>query len=153
MNSYNANFVTSFPIMTSIPDGCRLHLITDERHVPHLRPGEWVVLDATPVDRLDDGGWGEVSLLRQRGGDKLWCVRKETEEQRNQRVDKSGICVWLRPLDNCRSYDEVMERLDVGAPVHMSDGPLIGKYLPPMIVGKVVGLYEARAVALIEASS
>ena len=60
---------TSFPIMTIIPSGCRLHLITDERHVPHLLPGEWVVLDTDDIDE------GEIYLVRQRqSGPMLWQV-------------------------------------------------------------------------------
>ena len=131
----------AYPVFRFIPDGCRLHCVQDDRNMPHLRPGEWVVLD-TEVDQID---WGEVYVVHydnpMGGRDVLWQVHPCREG-----TDRP--CAWLRPLDRPRTLEEAHIMLRQGKAC-LSDGPIFIDALMEKIVGKVIGIFQAEEPELV----
>jgi hypothetical protein len=121
----------AFPIYRAIPEGCVPWPVRDDRHAPHLQPEEFAVIDPTDREFVS----GELYLIQQNHGPILWQVSRR----------KEGI--WFSPLNRPRSGAEVdrivRETPPLGLlPLHMSDGPLKPEYLPEMILGRVIGVWQ-----------
>jgi hypothetical protein len=127
----------ALPFMADLPSGHTLHLVANDWHAPHLRPGEWAVVDCT--DRAIQ--WGELFMVRQSNGPALWAIYPESERDRIARAPGEE-CAWLRHLNGPRTPEEAFAWLRSGRAVTTADGPYLLSCLEPQIIGRVVGIYE-----------
>lgn len=127
----------AFPVFDWLPRGAVLWPVEDERHAPHLQPGEHAVID--PHDTAI--AWGELYLVRQHRGPVLWQVAAVPERQRAS-IKAEGVFACLRPLNRPRVDGAGL--VDWSGPVHMSDGPVGLDYLAERILGRLVGVYVPR---------
>lgn len=116
----------ALPIYDTVPPGRVLWEIHSEKHAPHLKPGDWAVINTTARSIV----FGELFLVLQSGGPVLWQLRED------KRPGPAQGCAWLVPLNNkpphLRAPDE---------PIFMSDGPMQLDYLAEGILGQVVGIF------------
>ncbi|MEM7444878.1 MAG: hypothetical protein AAF414_16265 [Pseudomonadota bacterium] len=134
----------AFEVFDHIPAGCQLQLVRDDRHDPHLRMGEWAVVDAN--DR--EIQLNEVFAVLQSGGINLWQICPD--HHKPLPVDEGQETFWLRPLDNIRGATKEERAADVERRfaerrLHVSDGPIYGWALREKIVGRVVGIFQGNA--------
>ncbi|MEJ0068304.1 MAG: hypothetical protein WDO24_05755 [Pseudomonadota bacterium] len=127
-------------IFSNVPDGCRLHLMSDDRHDPHLREGEWAVVDPSDRDLVS----GELYQIQWKSGTERLAIMQVTRRLRHG-VD--GI--WLTPLRKPVFLPN--GDLDWSKPIHMSDGPLKPEFLPEYLRGRVIGIYQATAALALPA--
>lgn len=125
-------------VYSDVPSGCELHLINDHCHAPHLRAGEWAVVDTE--DRAIV--FGELFLVQQTRNQQVWQVRRG-DENPIYSYDAERPTAWLRPLNGPRTMADVEERWRRGQPVYCSDGPIQLDYLAERVIGRVVGIYQA----------
>ena len=132
----------AFEIFSSVPEGCRLELITDSYNSPHLRQGEFAVVDPRDREFVD----GEVYVIGWPGGGRkprsICQVRRRMHRRSPDGVMTPGI--WFCPL--CRPVFKANGQVDWNEPVFLSDGPLNPKYLPEYIIAKVIGVYQSPEV-------
>ncbi|HLO78477.1 MAG TPA: hypothetical protein VK196_18635 [Magnetospirillum sp.] len=124
-----AHASTSMLVFFDLPTGCYAHPMPNDMHAPHLRAGEWAVID--PACREIEPG--ELYLVRQSSGPIVWQVlpsRRPTPER---------PCWMLAPMNRPSSYDDAMRALKAGQRVYCSDGPIYGDCLD--VLGKVVGVF------------
>jgi hypothetical protein len=130
-------------IFSDVPDGCRLHLVRDSCHAPHLRAGEFAVIDL--VDQTIR--FGELYLVAQSRGPALWQINREPDLPPWSGQQPDRPCAMLMPLNSPRRLPNGMldwPRLDE---MHMSDGPIFLDCLEPKIIGRVIGVYQAAPAA------
>ena len=130
---------TAFQLFDRVPEGCRLFMVPDNRHWPHLRTAEWALVDE--MDREIE--WNEVYLVRNLTRQLLWQITSFPD-------DEERAC--LMPLNRPRSSSQVDQWIADRKPLHIIDGPLYIYHLQELIIGKVVGIYQALNVSLIEAA-
>lgn len=128
-----------------LPVGCIAHLVTDSYSQPHIRAGEWVVVDtADRAPRL-----GEVYLIQWLNGRRSICqVRQGKSLPDLPRPD-----LWfVGGLSNPQGPAAIKAALDVTlktgtSALGWSDGPFrIGSgHLEGKLVGSVIGLYQPIA--------
>ncbi len=132
----------AFPVYSDVPKGHKLEPVRDGMHAPHLRPGEWAIIN--PADR--EIVFGEIYQVEYSNGHKvIWQVRPERDTDREARRKHTGedvACAYLRPLNN-PPWPEVERRLRTGEPIYLSDGPITLTGLQRIIVGRVIGVYTA----------
>ncbi len=129
--------VSSLPLMDSLPAGCILHPITDGASWPHLKPGEFAVVDT--ADRTPCRG--ELFVIQYSSGRRL-----VVEAFRHPRVmdETDGRGCWcVGSLARARSVEEINQRFAAGDTRHMTyDGPYSrAEYLAEKLVGRVVGTF------------
>ena len=117
----------AYEVMDRVPDGCRLVLVNDNLNWPHLRTGEWAVIDVGDTEVVD----GELFLVN--------MGRREAIKQVIRR--KEGI--WFCPFNRPRTYEECKQWMREGRELVTNDGPLREEYLPEKMLGRVVGIYES----------
>jgi len=124
-----------------LPAGCHLHPMPDDMHAPHLRAGEWAVVD--PACREIEPG--ALYLIEQSNGPIVWQVNTPAGIFASRPGERP--CWMLTPLNRPRSPEALDEWLRTGRAVFTSDGPLCREHMKAL--GKVVGVY----VPLVEAAS
>ena len=125
-------------VYSDVPSGCELHLIKDGCHAPHLRVGEFAVVDTEDREIV----YGELFLVQQTRNQQVWQVRRGDENPIYSH-DPERPTAWLRPLNGPRSMEDVEERWRRGQPVYTSDGPIYLDCLTELIIGRVIGIYQA----------
>jgi hypothetical protein len=120
--------VRALPMLNDLPAGCIVHPVTDEKSAPHLRPGEFAIVDTT--DREPD--LGEVFVMKRRDGFAIvrprlcpWCTI------RMDRQDESEPAWDLVNLKPPRGGGELV----------MANGFYGRAWLASQFVGRVVGIY------------
>ncbi len=132
----------SFPVYDEVPKGCHLAVIKNGQHAPHLRPGEWAIVD--PSDR--EPVIGELYQVRyDNGHEVIWqvCGIPATYNM----APDCEPCAMLRPLNNPRTREDAERRFREQRDLHMSDGPITLSYLREITVGRVIGIYVAIPLA------
>jgi hypothetical protein len=128
----------ALPLMDSLPAGHVLHPIADGASWPHLKPGEFAVIDTT--DRTP--AQGELFVIEYQSSRRR-CVMETFRHPRvMDEVDgRGGWCVGL--LVRPRSIEETWRRLNAGQTRHMGyDGPYRrAEYLSELMIGRVVGVF------------
>ena len=123
----------------NVPQGCRLHLQADDRHAPHLRVGEFAVID--PTDRQPVSG--ELYMVR-------WA---DTGREAVMQVLIRDEGVWFAPLNRPRNADEAATWMRTGRPIWTGDGPLGPEFLSEYIIGRVLGIFQAQEFAPLAAGA
>jgi hypothetical protein len=112
--------------------------IPDKASSPHLRPGEFAVVDLS--DRMPQHG--ELFLIQSSSGERVRYIQQSTRTWTT--ISQSGIpekVWWLRDLAGWRQ-----EGIDgSGIPIFsgMSDGPMKKKGLKKKIAGRIIGYAES----------
>jgi hypothetical protein len=126
----------AFEIVERVPPGCFTLRIEDDRHVPHLRPGEMAVVD--PHDR--EYQCGEVYAIQQSRGPVIWEVRPFDWFP----TAKGEPAVRLHPLGRTRSADALDRLIATGGPVNVSDGPLRLSAFQDDVIGRVIAIFRPK---------
>jgi hypothetical protein len=137
-------------VFDQIPAGCKVQPVGNEDSDPHLRAGEFAVVDMTDTDPQH----GEVYLIRwQSGGTSI--VQAFCRPGYNSQIgDFTGW--WTRCL-RVLSYDEELEKArkltPAGAVIEiprgcMIDGPRLVETFREALIGRVVGIYQAKVDVL-----
>ena len=116
--------VRAFEVMDRVPDGCRAVLINSNCNWPHLRPGDWAVVDESDTDIQD----GELYLIDM--GKPIVC-----------QVYRRDNGIWFHPYNRPRDAEECLQWMREGREIWTSDGPLNEAYLPEKMLGRVIGVY------------
>jgi hypothetical protein len=135
----------AFVVFNELPSGCIAHLVTDDRTLPVLRPGDTVVIDTAdcePTHRdlfvMDYG----------KGSERPRRVVVEMALRQHTNGTRSFNGWWSHPLYRPRSNEEAAEWAAAGRPMYFSDGPICSEsasgmaYLRAAIVGRVIGILE-----------
>jgi hypothetical protein len=132
----------------ALPPGHITFLVADDGSAPHLKIGEFAVIDTTDRELQN----GEVYLIQYESGQGARRISQI-------RTDYIGVCTksrlngrrtlvwWARDLAGIRHSGEAH-----GIPVlaGMSDGPYNQRHLKKKLLGRVVGYAEAPLGGLIE---
>ncbi len=117
-------------VMTSVPQGCMLFPVMDDRSDPHLRRGEIAVVDTT--DR--EPQHGEVFVIQWSDGRR--CI--------TQLLNRSGFTSnkdhwWTSPLTQRESVPGMGQ-------LRMIDGPRSGAGMRKALIGRVVGIIQSLPI-------
>jgi hypothetical protein len=127
----------AYLVRDEMPPGHTTHYVDDDRHWPHLKPGETALVDTSDRTII----WGELYLLRQFCGPMIWQICKEPHPER---VASNGRpTAWMRPLNNPPPRLDAKGRWNPTG-CHMSDGPIYLDALQEQIIGRVVGLFVRK---------
>jgi hypothetical protein len=112
--------------------------IPDKASSPHLRPGEFAVVDLADQNPQH----GELFLIQSNSGERRRYIQQST--RRWMTIDSSGLpekTWWLCDLAGWRQE----ESDGSGIPIFsgMSDGPMKKKGLKRKIAGRIVGYAES----------
>jgi hypothetical protein len=116
-----------------MPVGHTTVYIDDDRHSPHLKPGESALVDTTDREIV----FGEVYLIRQSRGAVIWQISKPSDFWFD--ATHSPDIAMLTPLNTPRRLPN--GRPDLTGPLHLSDGPIDLSYLATKVIGRVVGVF------------
>ncbi|MFC7700929.1 hypothetical protein ACFQX9_30135 [Bradyrhizobium sp. GCM10028915] len=132
-------------VFDQVPASCILQLVGNSESAPHLRPGEFAVVDTSDTDPQH----GELYLIRwMSGGTDI--VQAFCRPGFNSEIGHY-IGWWTRSLRR-RDYDqEVAKAARAAAPGAilsiprgcMVDGPRREEQFRQALVGRVVGIYQA----------
>jgi len=128
--------IRAFEILDGIPKGCCLELVRDNRHAPHLRAGEVVVVDTGDRDSTPH----ELYAVKQSRGINIWQVLPNIFE-----IVDAGDEPWfiLAPLSRPgHAGEDFVQRARAGR-VWLSDGPINATALRDQTVGRVVGVDQS----------
>lgn len=109
------------------PAGCIVHMARDDKDAPHIRAGEWVVVD--PSDR--DPVRGELFLIEWNGGSRNVM----------QAVTRRYGHIWNGHGEHFHDVDR-WNLKSIGHSLSLCEGPLDEKHLREKIVGRILGLFE-----------
>lgn len=125
-----------------VPPGCKLELVRDGAHAPHLRPGEFVVAD------LNDRAFvsGELYLIRYPSGGR---AIRQVVMRRYDGLGGGAEGIWFGPLRKPAYLAD--GQVDWSQPVFMSDGPLNPAYLGDYLMGRIIGIFQAPEIAAADA--
>jgi len=118
-------------MMPSVPQGCMLFPVMDDRSYPHLRLGEIAVVDTT--DR--EPQHGEVFVIQWSSGRR--CITQLLN--RGVHFSDSQDDWWTSPLTQRQSIPVMGE-------LRMVDGPRSKEGMRKSLVGRVVGLVQSLAI-------
>jgi hypothetical protein len=132
-----------------IPTGCVLQPVTNDDSAPHLRPGEFAVIDTTDTAPQH----GEVYLIRWLSG--RTSIVQLLSRPFNDPEKGMRIGWWTRCL-NFEPYDEALAKTRRGSPAAIlsishratTDGPRVADVIQQSLIGRVIGVYEAAQETL-----
>jgi hypothetical protein len=147
-NEYSANSapmqpgLRSFVVYDQIPDGCEVHEVQNRDSHPHLRKGDFVIVDTW--DRAPC--IGELHLIQwksKRTGERdvVTMEKKRVNVCRGGRGPGVPTELWfVGPYAPQRMMALTGE--EVGPAIRWADGPYRDEYLDDIIIGRIVGIYE-----------
>jgi hypothetical protein len=128
----------AFEAFDHVPAGCKLVLVTDDSNKPHLRLGEFAVVDMTDTGFVS----GEVYLVGWKHGHVAESICQVIERTMDGGPDgKPFQGIWFCPLNHPQRLEDIQHWR---GPLYASDGPLKPQYLPEYIKGRVIGIFVAR---------
>lgn len=128
----------AFEAFDHVPPGCKLELVRDGSHTPHLRPGEFVVADLNDRTLVS----GELYLIRYPNGGR---AIRQVLMRRHHDADRTFDGIWFCSL--CRPTYRPDGEIDWSRPFHLIDGPLNPAYLDQYLLGRVIGIFQAPEIA------
>lgn len=128
----------AFPIVSRLEAGSALHRITDDAHEPHLKAGEWAVIDT--ADR--EPQFGELFLFAPGLIFSDLSLRLVRRPPAGVQIQSDEPCAWLTSLQVARSPAEAWQMLAEGRTVH-TDGPIPLSIMAPAVIGRCVAIYQA----------
>jgi hypothetical protein len=130
----------AFEMFKRVPDGCELFRTDDNALSPHLRAGEYAVVDM--INR--NYQFGEVFLCRWECGCQVLRQVKKRQyfEDAAKTIAREGVWFLAMVQPNFMSDG----RLDPRGPLFLSDGPLDPVHLHKKLVGRVIGVFDGIVV-------
>ena len=122
-------------VFDTVPPGCLVMQILDLSHDPHLRRGEWAVID--PTDR--EIAWGELYALHQERGPWIWQVVPTPPEWFGANPPAEPV-PYLRPSNPRRA--RTLGDMDAGRPALLADGAMQPWAFREQLIGRVVGVWQ-----------
>lgn len=139
----------SFIVYDRLPDGCTAMEIRGDDCLPHIRSGEFAVIDTTDREPIN----GELFALRYSRGEPVVAQLSLREIRPTEAGGGPIACWWAVSCNRPRSHAERMAWGRSGRSIPMADGPYGAdadglEYLASKLVGRVVGIYapDFRAV-------
>jgi len=136
--------IRALTVFDHVPAGCILRLVTDDDSDPHLRAGEFAVIDTT--DR--EPQHGELYEIRWLRGDTSIVQAISRMFNNSQR----GMCLgwWTRTLRRDDFDAEMAKPIPRGTIRQIShramiDGPRYTETFKEALIGRVIGIYQAAA--------
>lgn len=126
----------SFIIYDRLPEGSIAFQVTDGRSLPHIRPGEHVVVDTSDRDPVH----GELFLIQWQSGPRVPHVM---ETFINPKI--RGWCVGVIAPPPMR---DGLGRVANDCPGRWCDFGFSDAYLGEAIVGRVIGIYAPATLAV-----
>jgi hypothetical protein len=130
--------IRAFEIIDNVKPGHTLFQQDDDYHHPHLRAGEFAVVDLSDREFQN----GELYLVE-------WNEQSRGLYQVTQRAlggSNQGDGIWFGPLCKMKTLPD--GSLDRNQTWHMSEGPLEPKHLPKYLRGRVVGVLAGTQIAM-----
>jgi hypothetical protein len=126
--------VRALTLIDQLSQGCMTFHVPDAASSPHLRPGEYAVVDLS--DRNPQHG--ELFLIQSSGGERKRYIQQSTRTW--MAISSSGLpekTWWLCDLAGWRQEGKSGD----GIPIFsgMSDGPFKKKGLKKKIAGRIIG--------------
>jgi hypothetical protein len=123
-------------VFEQVPPGCEIFLMRDNALCPHLRQGEFAVIDMN--DR--EYQFGELYLIQWSSGHR--SVRQVKKRwyfaDHKKKIEAEGVWFLAMVSPTFLSNGEI----DPRGPLYLSDGPLKPQYLPDYLMGRVIGIFE-----------
>jgi hypothetical protein len=128
--------IRALTVFDSLPRNHRTILIRDDASAPHLKAGEYAVIDTTDRELQS----GELYVIQYDSGDR----RRHLVQIRTGHITTDSgrreLVWWVGDLAGFRQTDEKIFGLPVFA--GMSDGPYTPGLLKKKLLGRVVGYAE-----------
>jgi hypothetical protein len=122
-------------VFESLPPGHQTFRVREDGSEPHLREGEYAVVDSTDRELQH----GELYVIQYEGGRRSRHISQATSDHLRIGSDAEPSLVWfMRDLRGFRRTDEAVEGIPVFA--GMSDGPYTTDHLQSKLIGRVVGV-------------
>jgi hypothetical protein len=124
----NQTDLRAYVLYDVVPPGCTIMQATCDQHWPHLKAGEWAMVDT----REREPEHGEIFVVMQNNGPALWQTYWQVKHE-----------TWyLRAINSPRSGAETDEWLRTGRTLYLSEGAIPEPYLRSRIIGKTVGIWQ-----------
>lgn len=121
--------IRALEMFASLPASCIAHPVTDDRTEPHLRPGEFAVIDKNDREPV----LGELYLAQWSNGRReIVQVRRWALTQHRSNFFSVGAC-----------------RLNGDGYVRAVDGPYSAEHLREKLVGRVAGIYSPNQLTAV----
>jgi hypothetical protein len=135
--------VRALTLFDTVPAGCVLHPVTDDDNAPHLRAGEFAIVDATDTEPQH----GEVYLVRFHRRPR-WPRQVDEEVRYIQQViakqhcyrDETFIGFWAQCL-NFEPYVEAVQRTPGHMPI-ISHRSMATAVIRECLIGRIIGIYQ-----------
>jgi hypothetical protein len=132
----------AFEAFDHVPAGCKLVLVTDDSNKPHLREGEFAVVDMCDTAFVS----GELYLIGWKSGHVAESICQVIERTMERGLDgKPFQGIWFCPLNRPQRLEDIEHWR---GPLYASDGPLKPQYLPEYLKGRVIGVFVARDASI-----
>lgn len=130
-------------VFDSLPPGCSLRLVSNDDSAPHIRVGEFAVID--PADTAPQNG--EVYIVRWLDG--TTSIRQLLSRPFKSPAGCEQIGWWTRCL-NFVPYDDALAAARQQRPDaipfisyrSMIDGPRLAAVIQQSLLGRVIGIFE-----------
>jgi hypothetical protein len=136
--------VRALTLFDTVPGGCILHPVADDDSAPHLRAGEFAIVDTTDTEPQH----GEVYLVRFRRRarwpeqvEEVRYIQQVMAKQHRYR-DETFIGFWAQCL-NFEPYVEAVQRTPGHMPI-ISHRSMAVAVIRECLIGRVVGIYQAK---------
>jgi hypothetical protein len=135
--------IRAFDLLDHVPPGCKLVMATDNSNDPHIKPGEFVIVDMNDTAFVS----GEIYLIGWKNGHKAESICQVIKRTMECLARGPFQGIWFCPLNRPQRIEDIEHWR---GPLYASDGPLKPEYLPEYIKGRVIGIFMAKndAVAL-----
>jgi hypothetical protein len=122
-----------------IPAGCILQPVTDDDSAPHLRAGEFAIVDATDTEPQH----GEVYLVRfHRRSEEVRYIQQIMVRHHRGLDGETFIGFWMQCL-NFEPYSETGQRRP-GLIPEISHRSMASMVLKEALIGRIIGIYQAE---------
>jgi hypothetical protein len=134
--SLQPDSLRAFELFEQVPTGCELYRVHDNALCPHLRGGEFAVVDMN--DR--EYQFGEIFLCQWECGYRVLRQVKKRQffVDATKTIAEEGV--WF--LSMVQPTFRPDGSIDPRSHFFLSDGPLKPQYLPDYLMGRVIGIFE-----------
>jgi hypothetical protein len=128
----------------TLPPGHKTFLVDDGSSAPHLKPGEFAVIDTADTELQK----GEVYLIQYESGRRSRRLVQIGIGTIGTNSGRSQTVWWASDLAGFRQVDTMVDSMLGSIPVFsgLSDGPYRAQALRRKLLGRVVGYSETGAL-------
>jgi len=127
--------IRALEVFGTLPAGCSVYPVANDDSAPHLRTGEFAIIDPTDTDPQH----GEVYVVRwMDGGTSI----RQLFSRPFQNESGQHIGFWTRCL-NFEPFDMASAKGNFISYRSYADGPRLAARIKEALVGRVIGVYAA----------